>query len=164
MRQTASELYKMGQIAYNLGNPKEALGYFSKVLELEPDNKNALIKKGNIFGKLGKYTDAILSYDEALEQNPDDLLALVNKGLALHFMKQYDEAIQCYDNVLKIKPDNAVALYNKASSLVQKNNTAQAFEVLALAVRQDKTLKKMAKHDIDFQAVKHLDEFQRIVF
>ena len=164
MKQTASELYKMGQIAYNLGNPKEALGYFSKVLELEPGNKDALIKKGNVFGKLGKYADAILSYDEALEKNPDDLLALVNKGLALHFMKQYDEAIRCYDNVLKIKPDNAVALYNKASSLAQKNNTAQAFEVLALAVIQDKTLKKMAKHDIDFQAVKHLDKFQKIVF
>lgn len=163
MKQGASESFRMGQRCLNLGNPKEALGYFYKVLEKEPSNKDAMIKIGNIFGKLGKYSDAILLYDRALQQNPDDLLALINKGLAFHFMKQYAEAIKCYDSVLKIKPDSAIALYNKASSLIQKNNTKEAFEVLTLAVRQDKAYKKMAKYDIDFQEVKNLIEFQKIV-
>ena len=45
-------LLKSGQTALNLGNPKDALAFYEKVLEQDPTNLQALFKKGNIFGNL----------------------------------------------------------------------------------------------------------------
>jgi len=51
----------MGQRCLNLGNPKEALSYFTKVLSLDPNHKKGLIKKGNVLGKIGKYQRIFMS-------------------------------------------------------------------------------------------------------
>ncbi len=64
-------LLKSGQTALNLGNPKDALAFYEKVLEQDPTNLQALFKKGNIFGKFGKYEDAIVCYDGVLSQEKE---------------------------------------------------------------------------------------------
>lgn len=163
MQQSVHELYNMGLTSLNLGNPKEALSYFSRVLKLEPDNKKALVKKGNVLGKLGKYSQAVSFYDKALAQEPDDFLALINKGLALHFLERYHEAISCYDMALQLKPNNVTALYNKSSSLIRQNKINEGLQILKTVVDQDFSYKAKAKFDIDFQEIKHLNEFKRLV-
>lgn len=157
------ELNDMGQRCLNLGNPKEALEFFDKVLSLDKKNIMALIKKGNILGKLGKYQEAILFYDLVLEQESGNVLALVNKGLSFHYLEMYDEAIRCYDKVLEIKPDSATALYNKSSSLIRQNNIAQGLEILKNVIKKDFSFRAKAKYDIDFQEIKHLTEFKKII-
>ena len=163
MDESIDEILISGQRCLNLGNPKEALQYFSKVLNIEPTNKKALVKKGNILGKLGKYQEAISFYDLTLDQDHSDVLALINKGLALHFLEKYDEAINCYDEVLQIKPNNVIALYNKSSSLIRKNKVKQGLKILQKAVKIDFSYKAKAKYDIDFHEIRHLNEFKKIV-
>ena len=163
MQESVEELYKMGQRCINLGNPKEALSYFTKVLNLEPTHKKALVKKGNVLGKIGKYSQAILLYDKALKKDSKDLLALLNKGLALHYLERYDEAINCYNMALLIKPNNVTALYNKASSLILKNNVKEGLEILQKVVRLDFSYKAKAKFDIDFDQIRHLTEFKKMI-
>ncbi|KAG2471601.1 MAG: TPR repeat-containing protein [Nitrosopumilales archaeon] len=163
MQESAEELYEMGQRCINLGNPKEALSYFTKVLNLEPTHKKALVKKGNVLGKIGKYSQAILLYDKALKKDSKDLLALLNKGLALHYLERYDEAINCYNMALLIKPNNVTALYNIASSLILKNNVKEGLEILQKVVRLDFSYKAKAKFDIDFEQIRHLTEFKKMI-
>ncbi len=67
MDESIDELLISGQRCLNLGNPKEALQYFTKVLQVDPKNKIALVKKGNVLGKFGKYQEAIPFYDLTLE-------------------------------------------------------------------------------------------------
>ena len=74
-------LLKSGQTSLNLGNPKDALAFYEKVLEQDPTNLQALFKKGNIFGKFGKYEDAIICYDGVLSQEKEDILSLLNLSL-----------------------------------------------------------------------------------
>ena len=38
-------LLKSGQTSLNLGNPKDALGFYQKVLDQDPTNLEALLKK-----------------------------------------------------------------------------------------------------------------------
>ena len=163
MQQNIDELFRTGLQSLNLGNPKEALKIFSKVLELEPNHKEALVKIGNVLGKLGKYQQAIPYYDKALQINEDDLLALVNKGLALHYLKKYSQAIEQYDKALCQRPDSTTILYNKASSLIQINRIEEGLEILKEVIKVDFSYKTKAKHDIDFQHVKHLNEFKKII-
>jgi len=163
VQQSVEELYNMGQRCLNLGNPKEALSYFTKVLSLDPNHKKGLVKKGNVLGKIGKYQQAISFYDRALKQDSDDVLALLNKGLALHFLERYDEAINCYDLVLHNKPNNTIALYNKSSSLINKNKIKEGIEILQKVVKLDYSYKAKARFDIDFQKISYLNEFKKLV-
>ena len=159
-----SEIFDLGQQCLNLGNPKDALVHFEKILEIEPNNTEALQKVGNIFGKLGKYEKAITCYDKVLQQNQDNILALINKGLALHYLQKYEEAITCYDKVLKIKPTNLVTLYNKSSTLICQNKIEEGLKILQDVTDKDFSYKAKAKFDIDFQKIKTNNEFKKIVW
>ena len=163
MQQSTNELFDLGQRALNLGNPKEALGIFTQVLNLEPNHQKALVKKGNVLGKLGKYQQAIPFYNKALQIDENDLLALINKGLALHYLQKYEDALKFYDKALLQKPDSTTILYNKASSLIRLNKIQKGLEILHKIIKIDFSYKAKAKHDIDFQAIKHLNEFKKIV-
>ena len=70
-------LLNKAQTSLNLGNPKEALSFYQKILDQDPKNLTALLKKGNIFGKFGKFNDAILCYDGVILQEKQNILALL---------------------------------------------------------------------------------------
>ena len=163
MQQNIDELFNSGVQSLNLGNPKEAMKIFSKVLELEPNHQKALVKIGNVLGKLGKYQQAISYYDKALLNDECDLLALINKGLALHYLDKYSQAIEQYNKALVQRPNSTTILYNKASSLIRMNRIEEGLEILKEIIKVDFSFKSKAKHDIDFQHIKHLSEFKKII-
>lgn len=157
------ELHNLGQRSLNLGNSKEALNYYKKILYLDPKDTKAQLKIGNILGKHGKYNDAIKCYDSVLEANCFDTLALINKGLALHYLEKYDDAIKCYKIILEKKPNSAISLYNLSSSLIKQNKINEGLEFLKKAVRIDISYKVKASRDIDFQSIKTRNEFKKII-
>jgi len=157
------EYFDHGIRCVNLGNPKEALVYFSKVLEIEPTHVESLLKKGHILGKLGKYQLAITAYDKVLQQEPNNILALINKGLALHFLQKYDDAIIYYDKVLKEKPESIITLYNKSSSLIKIGKTSEGLKILKDVIKADYSYKAKAKFDLDFSEIKTNNEFKKII-
>ena len=55
-------LLKSGQTSLNLGNPKEAMVFYQKVLDKKPLQVEALLKKGHILGKLARFEQAIVCY------------------------------------------------------------------------------------------------------
>ena len=155
-------LLKSGQTSLNLGNPKEALVFYEKVLAQVPYQMEALLKKGHILGKLARFDQAILCYDAVLSQEKGNLLALLNKGLAHHYIGQYEIALKCYDEVLNEKPQNTTALYNKASSLIKSSKTKEGLEILSQVIKLDFSFKAKAKFDIDFEEIQHLNEFKKL--
>lgn len=157
------ELHNLGQRSLNLGNTKEALIHYKKILILDPKDVKAQLKIGNILGKHGKYTEAVKYYDKVLKINEHDTLALINKGLALHYLEEYDNAIKCYNIILEKNPDNAITLYNLASSLVKQNKIDEGLEYLKKAIKIDFSYKVKASRDIDFQHIRTKNEFKKMV-
>jgi len=153
-------LLKSGQTSLNLGNPKDALAFYEKVLEQDPTHLEALLKKGNIFGKFGKYEDAIVCYDGVLSQEKENILALLNKGLCYHKIEQYVSAIECFDIVLKVKPDSKTGMYNMASSLIKSGKLDEGFELLSKLIELDGAYREQAKCDVDFVDIKHMNKFK----
>ena len=162
MSDTVESLLKSGQTSLNLGNPKDALVFYDKVLANDPSNIQALLKKGNILGKLGRFDHAIICYDKVLIQE-ENLLAFLNKGLAHHYVGQYKIALECFDKVLDVKPKNTTALYNKASSLTKSGKIRDGIKILSDVVKLDSSFKEKAKSDIDFQEIRKLNEFKEII-
>jgi len=156
-------LLKNGQTSLNLGNPKEALVFYQKVLDHEPRQIEALLKKGHILGKLARFEHAIICYDYVLSQEQGNLLALLNKGLAHHYLEQYNMAIICYDAVLKVKSENTTALYNKASSLIKLGKITSGLKILSKVIKLDFSFKAKAKFDVDFDEIQNLNEFKKLI-
>ncbi|AFS81459.1 hypothetical protein NKOR_07990 [Candidatus Nitrosopumilus koreensis AR1] len=161
MSDTIESLIKNGQTLMNLGNPKDALIIYDKVLAQDPNHIQALLKKGHILGQLARYEQAIIQYDNVLLQEKN-LLALLNKGLAHHYLGQCDIAIDCYDKVLKEKPNNPTTLYNKASSFIKSGKIQEGIKLLSDVIKLDFSFKEKAKFDIEFEGIRKLNEFKAI--
>ncbi|KAF6244891.1 tetratricopeptide repeat protein [Nitrosopumilus sp. b2] len=161
MSETIESLIKSGQTLMNLGNPKDALIIYDKILAQDPKHIQALLKKGHILGQLARYEQAIIAYDAVLSQEKN-LLALLNKGLAHHYLGQVDIAIGCYDKVLKEKPNNPTTLYNKASSLIKSGKIQEGIKILSNVIKLDFSFKEKAKFDIEFEGIRKLNEFKEI--
>ena len=72
-------LLNKAQTSLNLGNPKEALSFYQKILDHNPKHLTALLKKGNIFGKFGKFNDAIICYDGVILQRKRKYFGIIKQ-------------------------------------------------------------------------------------
>ena len=162
MTESIESLLNSGQTLMNLGNPKDALVIYDKILAQDPKHIVALLKKGHILGQLARYGDAIAQYDNVLSQEKN-LLALLNKGLAHHYLGQVDIALDCYEQVLKEKPNNPTTLYNKASSMIKSGKVLDGIEILSKVIELDFSFKEKAKFDIEFEGIRKLNEFKKII-
>ncbi|KER05539.1 TPR repeat domain containing protein [Marine Group I thaumarchaeote SCGC AAA799-E16] len=162
MNESIESLVNSGQTLMNLGNPKDALVIYNKILAQDPNHIVALLKKGHILGQLARYKEAIIQYDNVLSQEKN-LLALLNKGLAHHYLGQVDVALDCYEQVLKEKPNNPTTLYNKASSLIKSGKIQEGIKILSDVIKIDYSFKEKAKYDIEFEGIRKLNEFKEIV-
>gem|GEM_PF-447947 len=155
-------LYNIGLSHAKRGNPRDAIFYFDKVLDVEPNHVNALANKGNALGKLGKYDQAIICYDIILKDQPEHTTCLLNKGLALHYLGRYSQAITCYDKILEQSPDNASVLYHKACTKSLQKDIDQSLELLEKAILIDGEFAKKASMDKDFDSLHDDSRFKSL--
>lgn len=155
-------LYNIGLSHAKRGSPRDAIFYFDKVLEVEPNHVNALANKGNALGKLGKYDQAITCYDIILKDKPEHTTSLLNKGLALHYLGRYEQAITCYDKILSRTPDNASTLYHKACTKSLQKYTDQSLALLEKAILLDGEFAKKASMDKDFDIMRDDPRFKSL--
>lgn len=78
------------------GNPKEALPYFMKAIENEPDDMLSLINTGAVYIMLGdwakakKYTELALSVTDNMPE------ALFNRGVIHYYEEKNEDACDCW--------------------------------------------------------------------
>lgn len=96
---------------FSSGDYKEAIKFYDKALELNPENINAWIQKGISQQKLGQkeeanksFHKAIECFDEILKNDPENIVLWMGKGDIFNNMGNVEEAIKCYDKVIEIKP------------------------------------------------------------
>jgi len=76
------------------GRHEEAAADLRQVLELEPDNVNALLNLGRALHNLEDSLGALQSFERVLELDPETPLIQFHRGLVLHDMGTYDAAIE----------------------------------------------------------------------
>ena len=110
----AWELYNKAFSLSSLGHIEEALRNYEKVLELEPDNSDALNNMGVCYRKLGRLNDALGCYERAAKANPHNAAALGNQGNCLYSMGRYAEALVSLNKAIEIDQLNESAWLNRA--------------------------------------------------
>lgn len=66
----AAALYRLGELAWERGEPKQAAAYFDTALQLEPGHHPSLAGRGRASAALGHTDDALRDYHAAIERAP----------------------------------------------------------------------------------------------
>lgn len=83
-----------------------ALEYYNRVLEINPENVDALVDKAFVYEHVGLYERALDCYNRAIQIKQNDADLLANKASVLCDLKRYDESLQFYDKALELDPEN----------------------------------------------------------
>lgn len=83
---------------------RKALEIFDEVLEIEPENTEAINGKGSTLMKMNRFEEAKKCFDNSLEIS-ENSSALLNKGIIYKHENNYDKALECYDKALAINPN-----------------------------------------------------------
>jgi len=79
------------------GKLKEAIFYYDKILNENPENISSLNNKGYALSKLKDYENAMKCYDAALQISPDDLSVQINKISSLRKQGNFTKALSLCD-------------------------------------------------------------------
>lgn len=112
-----------------------ALMNLDKILEIEPNNINALNNKGGILINLGNYSEAVQYFDTVLELNENNTKSLNNKGIALYKQANYIDSLRIFYKSLKTDPFNEITINNTRNivdSLAWIDETENTHAVLSI--------------------------------
>jgi tetratricopeptide (TPR) repeat protein len=121
------------------GRVDDAIAFYQKGLQTEPDNAESHNNLANALREKGRVDEAITQYKKALELKPDYAEAQYNLGTTLLQKGNADEAITHYQAALLINPDYAEAHYGLGNALRQKGRVddAMVHYQKALDIRPD---------------------------
>jgi tetratricopeptide (TPR) repeat protein len=109
------------------GRVDEAIVFYQKGLQAEPDDAEAHNNLGMALGQQGRMDEAIIQFQQAVQFNPDYAEGHNNLGIVLLDKGKADEAISQYQKALEIKPDFAAAHNNLGDALRQMGRMDEAF-------------------------------------
>lgn len=95
---------QMGIILAKIGDRKEAMKYFDKVLGVEPKNAAALNNRGNIFMLDEKYPEAQKAYLAASQASPEDPYVWINLAKSYKAVNDTKKAKAAFIKAQKLDP------------------------------------------------------------
>ena len=95
---------QMGIILAKIGDRKEAMKYFDKILSAEPKNAAALNNRGNIFMLDGKYPEAQKAYLAASQASPEDPYVWVNLAKSYKAVNDTKKAKAAFVKAQRLNP------------------------------------------------------------
>jgi protein O-GlcNAc transferase len=108
------------------GNLPQAEQIYRAILEVEPQQVEALHLLGLMASQLGQYERAIEYLGQAVRWQPDHAEAHYNLGNLLQGQGKPQEAVTCYQRALHLKPDFAQAHNNLGNLLQGQGKLAEA--------------------------------------
>ncbi|MDR1239530.1 MAG: tetratricopeptide repeat protein [Treponema sp.] len=105
--------------AHNKNQFNEAISFYSRILELRPDNAvSSLIFKHRGMANFAqsKYRDAIDDFTQALELDESSYKAAYYRGVVHSVLKQYPQAVDDFTLSLKINPYQSFCLFRRSQA------------------------------------------------
>jgi len=98
-------LFQKGEVCFREHKADEALNYYNKALEIDPDHVPSLLGKGKCLIITGKEKEGYEYIEKVLTISPECVEAWNIKGDFLAKAGKYDKALECFNKVFAIKPD-----------------------------------------------------------
>ena len=112
---------------HQAGRLSEAQAIYKKILDLMPDNADALHYSGLIYYQTGDSETAITLISRSIAINPSHLM-YCNLGAALQAQGLHDLAIESYQSAIQLKPDYAEAYNNLGAALQEQGKITESIK------------------------------------
>ena len=99
-QESEKEFLDKGTECAAAGSYNEAIPFFTKAIEINPNSAKAYYERGSAYYNKAKYDPAISDFDKAIEIDPKYADAYGNRALAYFYKRDYDMA---WENVRKAK-------------------------------------------------------------
>ena len=108
----AYALIGLGHLHYDFKEYKDALFYWTKMLEANPEHTDirVLTSIGNCHRKLKSFDKGLIYFEHALEMDPKNFYALFGIADCYRGMNQQFRSIEYWNRILELDPKNKVIL------------------------------------------------------
>lgn len=106
---TANDYWNLGFLYEQVGGFEEAVRYYRKALELQPNHQKALYNLAYSYQASGDVKTALELYDRLLHFYPKFAGAYLNMGVIYNTMGDSAKAEYMYQKVIRLEPNNAQA-------------------------------------------------------
>lgn len=103
-----------GQLEEARATRQKAIEDFSKLLEANPDDPDALQAVAELLGRLGNFDEALANANRAIEKNPQASSLYILRGRLYQRQQRYDKAIADLNRAIDLQPDSFVAFLDRA--------------------------------------------------
>lgn len=108
-----AEALDMSGVLYSaMGNPL-ALGYFNRLIELDPNNKVSYYNRGMFYLNQQNWNGALEDFSKCMQLDAADIESLFNLGYIHLQLQMPSEARVYFNQALEIQPINHRALYGR---------------------------------------------------
>ncbi len=128
------EYLHIAQYCMEKGDNDKARGSFARVLELQPDNRDALLGLASLCGKMGDLQQAGRYVQKAVDASPDDTNLVLQCVLLLKEMGAYDEAMRFVSRIIETKPSDIEANRMIAEFHLLKGDREAAWDAYKIVV------------------------------
>ena len=137
--ESAMELFSIGSQLEFEGNIPEAIEYYKRAREKEPEAIEIYVSLASALYMLQQFDDGIVYAQEALAIDPDDVRLCQIIALGYVGKRDFKKAIDYYEKALEIKPDGS-EMYMAISTLLEAiGEIPEAIDVLERMPRDART-------------------------
>lgn len=135
--QTYTFYLQRGESNMKNRNFRQAIGEFSRAIEIEPNNSAAYTGRGVSYEMIGDYRQAIDDFTDAIKLKPDSGVAYNGRGYSYLRTGNYLQAIGDYNRAIELKPDSSISYAGRGMSYQSIGNHRQAIGDFTRAIEID---------------------------
>ena len=146
--QVKENYLERGNESLDAGNFEQAIHYYNKAIEIDPDNLAAFFMRGTAYFLSGDHGRAIAEYNYVISLRPDVAMGHIFRGLVYFDVNDFKDAYLDFNKAVELEPVNAVARLQRARCSVILGNTEEAiidYEQYIELVAQDNRKRRGAE-------------------
>jgi lipoprotein NlpI len=109
-----------------LGQHKEAIADFSRVLELDPKRVEALDLRGSEYFKLGRIAESLADFDRYLKARPAAANSHWKRGISLYYAGRFDDGRKQFEGYEKVDTNDVENAVWHFLCVARKDGVARA--------------------------------------
>ncbi|MBF8303890.1 MAG: repeat:TPR repeat [Dehalococcoidia bacterium] len=117
------------------GRHEDAMVYFGKAVELDPEYVAAWWNQTIALGNLGKDAEALTCLDRILALGAENADAWHIKGIIQYNLQRYKQALESFNKALELVPNSGIAWLNKGLTLLRLERFEEATTAFEQAYR-----------------------------
>jgi len=121
-------------LAFNTTDPKIRIELYKNVLEIEPNNINALNNISVAYNDIYKFNEAIINLNRAIELNEKFALAYANRANSYNQINNFTNSLKDAEKAIELTPNLEWAYAIKGNVLTKQGNFVEAERTLNKAI------------------------------